>query len=300
VRRWMRTIPPYLFALILISIIVDHVGLADFVRYALYVENLVAEHNLHDYFPVAWSLSIEEWFYVAFPGLLMIAAWCFRDNSDRFAVLVAVSFIGAITAVRLLFGDLTDWGPGVRRVVVFRVDSIAYGFLLYMFIRRCMAARDSQPALLRIPAAAALFIMTASIAGALTWRIAEAQSYLAEILFPFAAAGFGMSAILLAFSVRHSVQHRVWAAESCYFLGRISYSLYLFHLSVAMIVAPQLAGLSALAQLAVYIGICVVLSSIFYRVFERPILAMRPGYRELRKDAAAEVAPLSPEAKPAV
>jgi peptidoglycan/LPS O-acetylase OafA/YrhL len=34
-RRWMRTIPPYLFALALISVIVGHVELADFTRYAL-------------------------------------------------------------------------------------------------------------------------------------------------------------------------------------------------------------------------------------------------------------------------
>ncbi len=39
-RRWMRTIPPYLFALALISAIVGHAELADVARYALYVENL--------------------------------------------------------------------------------------------------------------------------------------------------------------------------------------------------------------------------------------------------------------------
>ena len=36
----MRTIPPYLFALALISVIVGHVELADLARYALYVANL--------------------------------------------------------------------------------------------------------------------------------------------------------------------------------------------------------------------------------------------------------------------
>ncbi len=121
-RRWMRTIPPYLFALALMSVIVGHVELADLARYALYVENLFAQDNVTDYFPVAWSLSIEEWFYIAFPGLLMIAAWRLRNNRDGFAVLVALGFIGTITVLRQLFGNLDDWGPSVRRVVAFRVE----------------------------------------------------------------------------------------------------------------------------------------------------------------------------------
>ena len=54
-RRWMRTIPPYLFALALMSVIVGHVELADLARYVLYVENLFAQDNVTDYFPVAWS-----------------------------------------------------------------------------------------------------------------------------------------------------------------------------------------------------------------------------------------------------
>jgi peptidoglycan/LPS O-acetylase OafA/YrhL len=278
VRRWMRTIPPYLFALALISTIVGHVRPADLTRYVFYVENLLAQHNVDDYFPVAWSLSIEEWFYVAFPGLLMIAAWGFRSDRDRFAVLTALCFIGAVTVLRLLFGDLDDWGSSVRRVVLFRLDSIAYGFLLYMSIRHSTSRtpRTNSP-LFSLPAASLLFGAAATIVGVATWRIEAARSHIAETLFPFAAAAFGMSAILLAYAARGVFQGRR-LAEVCYFLGRVSYSLYLFHLCVAMTVAPQLAALPAAVQLTVYLGTCIALSAVFYRVFERPILAMRPDY----------------------
>jgi peptidoglycan/LPS O-acetylase OafA/YrhL len=299
-RRWMRTIPPYLFALVLISMIVGHVELADLTRYALYVENLFAQHNANDYFPVAWSLSIEEWFYIAFPALLMIAARCFRNRRDRFAVLVALCFIGAITLLRLIFGDLDNWGPSVRRVVTFRVDSIAYGFLLYMFVRRYAGSTsDWRAAVFRVPTAALLLTVAAAVAGGLMWRIEAAQSHLAEALFPFAAAGFGISAILLATSARELFQHNSLLAESCYFLGRVSYSLYLFHLSVAMAIAPHLARLSIGAQVLTYLGICIAMSVVFYAVFERPILAMRPTYGRLRGTAGPEVAHLTEPASSA-
>jgi peptidoglycan/LPS O-acetylase OafA/YrhL len=164
-------------------------------------------------------LSIEEWFYIAFPGVLMTAAWCFRNNRDGFAVLVALCFIGTITLLRLLFGNLDDWGPGVRRVVAFRVDSIAYGFLLYVFVRQCAGiASDWRAAAFNLPAAAVLFIAATSFAGVPMWRIEAAQSHVAETLFPFAAAGFGISAILLAYSARNVFQSNSRLTECCTFL----------------------------------------------------------------------------------
>ena len=52
-------------------------------------------------------------------------------------------------------------------------------------------------------------------------------------------------------------------------------------------------------QVAVYLGICLALSAVFYHVFERPILAMRPDYRRPSETAAIEVMPLAARAKSA-
>jgi peptidoglycan/LPS O-acetylase OafA/YrhL len=69
------------------------------------------------------------------------------------------------------------------------------------------------------------------------------------------------------------------------------YALYVANL--------YLAGLSVALQVAVYLGICIVLSAVFYHVFERPILAMRPDYRRPSETAAIEVMPLAARAKSA-
>jgi peptidoglycan/LPS O-acetylase OafA/YrhL len=60
VRRWMRTILPFLVALVAISVLVDQLLTADFFRYAFYVQNAYSQHNIRDYFTVAWSLSVED------------------------------------------------------------------------------------------------------------------------------------------------------------------------------------------------------------------------------------------------
>jgi peptidoglycan/LPS O-acetylase OafA/YrhL len=276
-RRWMRTIPPYLFALVLMSLIVGKVDLADFGRYALYAENLVAQHNAKDYFPVAWSLSIEEWFYVIFPAILLIAASILRNRRIRFSALVAICFVCAVTILRLHFGELDEWGANVRRVVIFRVDAIAYGFLLFVLLHTQPGGKRK---LVSVPVAGLLFAFTAAIAGGLTWRIDADHSHAAEMLFPFAAAAFGMSAILLLYSAQDLIQRsHPLLTSCCLFLGQVSYSLYLFHLIIATALAPRISAVSLPVQLAIYLGACFVFSTIFYSVFERPILAVRPSYK---------------------
>src|SRR5258708_4219475 len=56
VRRWMRTIPPFVFALVVVATLAGQVFTVDFGRYLFYVQNLFAQHNRNDFFSVAWSL----------------------------------------------------------------------------------------------------------------------------------------------------------------------------------------------------------------------------------------------------
>src|SRR5215203_4296726 len=134
VRRWMRTIPPFAFALVVLAVLSGQFFGADFWRYLFYVQNLFAQHNRADFFPVAWSLSIEEWFYVVFPPFVFFLARWLGRRTMRFEVFAALAFIAVVTLARTLLGDDEHWGAEVRRVVVFRIDSIAYGFLFYLLI----------------------------------------------------------------------------------------------------------------------------------------------------------------------
>ena len=108
---------------------------ADFVRYLFYVENLFSSANHVDFYPVAWSLAIEEWFYVLFAPALFLVARLLGRRDRRLEAMFAVLVILVVAALRFSITP-HDWDLNVRRVTLFRIDSIVWGFLLYLALER--------------------------------------------------------------------------------------------------------------------------------------------------------------------
>jgi peptidoglycan/LPS O-acetylase OafA/YrhL len=227
VRRWMRTIPAFILALVCISAISSDLHIGDMARYALYVQNLFSQSNQVDYYPVAWSLSVEEWFYVVFPLLLFSGAVVCGRPDLKVIAIITVLFITAISVLRWLEGDYAHWGSEIRRVVAFRIDSIAYGVLLFLMLGS-LARQSTRPVLIVI--GFVLFVGIAAFAFQLTLEIALKEEVSAEHIFPFAAALFGSSIIILFWLLDSIVRRSRRLKETALCLGRISYSVYLIHL----------------------------------------------------------------------
>jgi peptidoglycan/LPS O-acetylase OafA/YrhL len=272
-RRWMRTIPPYIVALVIMSVLTRELGSADFFRYLGYVQNFFRQSNHNDYFSVAWSLSVEEWFYVVFPGLLIAGtAFTGRNNAYR-AIASAAIFVAVIAVARLLFGDFGDWGAAVRRVVAFRVDAIAYGFLLYVAAERVFPEYFKK--LPMIPLVIALVVSTVLV----FWGTAAAgadQSLLAKHLFPWLAAIFGSFCIMVALKAERAIASRRWLAGLGVFGGRISYSVYLFHTIFLLGLGAVQGSQPVLLKFTAYVVFVGLFAAVFYATFERPILLVRP------------------------
>ena len=281
VRRWMRTIPPYLFALVLISTLISQLFSADFFRYALYVQNLFRQVNLNDYYSIAWSLSVEEWFYVSLPAIMFLVLRLCRNSSDRACALVAMGFIAVITLLRLTLGPADNWGEGVRRVVIFRVDAIAYGFLLYVFVRNFLPLESGKPGWRARAAATASLGMTALIAFQGTKAIGIEHGVINQDFYPLYAAAFGLSVIFFFYVMSPWLQQSSILSNVSAYLGRISYSVYLFHVIFAQALDKKLAMLPIGFQLAIYLGAVTAFCTAFHYYFERPILDARPGYRSV-------------------
>lgn len=279
VRRWMRTVPPYAVAVVMVSVLFQAIGTADFWQYLFYVQNLFGQTLSKDYYSVAWSLSVEEWFYIVFPVFLLIATLG-SARSQAYYAAAALAFILIIFAGRTIFGDTAAWGSEVRRVVAFRVDSIAFGFLLYLGLERL------PPLTLRaVPAClAAALALVYALYGLL--QSVEA-SVAAQMAFPFVAAAFGASCICL-FQALEPLFRGPLLRRVADVAGKTSYAVYLFHLLPAYLVANL--DLSVTTKLGLFIAATAALATVSSYLLEQPVLEMRPRYREKGPIATGQTA----------
>ncbi|HXZ17837.1 MAG TPA: acyltransferase family protein [Roseiarcus sp.] len=277
VRRWMRTIPPYVAALVVVALMTGHFFTADTLRYLFYVENLFHSSNAVDFYPVAWSLAVEEWFYVLFAPLLFLIARA-HGRCDRRAEAVFAILVILVVASLRAFAAPADWDLDVRRVTLFRIDSIVWGFLLYLALEgRPLLSLNAAGGGRALAALGAILVAAA----ALEFRVAMLAlegGRMAQAVFPYASALFGIAAVGF-FREADGAFKRPGIAALSFALGRISYSVYLFHIVFVMALKPLVGGLPIAVQLALYLATVCAFSSLFWRGFERPILAARPDYR---------------------
>ncbi len=290
-RRWMRTIPPYVVALIVVALMTGNLLTADFLRYLFYIENLFGAANRIDFYPVAWSLAVEEWFYLLFAPLLFLVGRLVGRSDRRLDTAFAAIVILAVAALRLFFAP-HDWDLDVRRVTLFRIDSIVWGYLLYLMLEKRPAPSLATPAgSLRLAALAALVTAATAAEISVAW-LAVGGSFAAQQAFPYSSALFGMAGVGFFRQADEAFRGRIVSAFS-FWLGRISYSAYLFHIVVVMALKPRIAGWPIALQIALYLAIVSALSTLFWRAFERPILAARPNYLR-RRQGTVEATPVLP------
>jgi peptidoglycan/LPS O-acetylase OafA/YrhL/lysophospholipase L1-like esterase len=294
VRRWMRTIPPYVVALVAIALITGNLLTGDFARYLVYAENLTHMAVANDFYPVAWSLGVEEWFYLLFAPMLFVVGLLLGRSDRRLEIGFAVAFIIVVAALRHFFAP-ANWDLDVRRVMLFRIDSIVWGYLLFLALEK-----RSGLAVAREWGLAALGAATAAVTAlelAIAYRALLGESW-AQNFFPYASALFGMTWVA-AFRLAEPAFSGQGVRALSFWLGRISYSAYLFHLLLVILLKPVLAGWPLAAQLALYVALICAFSTLFWRGFEKPILAARPRYASSLLPRGEGVGPQSVERRAA-
>ena len=198
-----------------------------------------------------WSLSVEEQFYLVWPALIVLLTW--RGGSSR--RLIVALLIGVVASFALSIW-LTDTSPArAFYLLPTRVWQLGVGGLL---------------ALIGVAG-------TSRRAGALAWAglaaVAVAGVALtAEMPYPGLAALLptaGAVALLYG-GAAPSGPVRLLAAAPLRFLGKISYSLYLWHWPLLvlplMFLERALTGVEVVASVAVAIGV----SWLSWRFVEQP------------------------------
>lgn len=215
-----------------------------------------------------WSLSVEEQFYLVWPALLFLVA---RGGRLRVPVVLLVVLVGSFAASMLLTQSAIAWA---FYSLPTRAWQLAAGGLLAVGATRM----DRLPHL------------SLAVAGwlAVAGLIASAALISSSLPFPgvVALAPTLAAAIIIASGERRLGPGVLLSVPPLRFLGRISYSLYLWHWPILLLPAIALGdalGLSGRILLA--LG-AVVVGFLSWRFVEEPFhhgrFAAAPAWRTLR------------------
>jgi peptidoglycan/LPS O-acetylase OafA/YrhL len=281
-RRFLRIVPAYYASLILVPVAlwllraanfwpeaaVWPKSLLDVVLHLLLLHSLTAE-SLRSWNSVTWSLGLEWTWYLFFP----VAVWMFR----KMGPLRAVATLGAITVTYLvsawlLVGPSSRLGEeqafAIRTLLPGRLWEFGMGMLVASWIaRHTLSRRLTILSLVGVPVLLALGHAATAV----------------DPMLPVRNVIYGLAFALVLVAATGSEEnplHRFLEASWMRKTGEWSYSLYLFHLPVVILVAGLLAltGMNSVVRFflsLLSLPVIVLLAKWEYTAFEQPFLNAR-------------------------
>jgi peptidoglycan/LPS O-acetylase OafA/YrhL len=262
-RRVLRIWPAY-FGLVALAAVFNGMSWSSMAAFATFTANLpifdasVSGHpvNLH----VLWTIQIEEQYYLFWPVLLVLTPSRYR--LPMACGLVAMSVI--VRAVLFLSGaSLYTW-----ILTPARLDALGVGGILALrpptASRGVKALATASPLVAVIAAGLTLQALVPDMPGYLV----RPSWVLVAIFVPFVTAVYFGAVLLAATGAR-------WLASApLVWIGRVSYGLYLIHMSVLQ----NLVFLPWPWSVLACFGATLVLAAISYRYLESPFLRLKTRF----------------------
>jgi peptidoglycan/LPS O-acetylase OafA/YrhL len=135
-KRWFRTVPNYFLVFSVVYLFYSDFGrilIPSLKRYYIFSQNIYTVHP--GYFIEAWSLSVEEWFYLSIPVFIFLMLNIFRANLKTAVLVACITIIIFSTGFRVYrFLNLENYSPEsfemlFRMQVITRLDSLVYGVI---------------------------------------------------------------------------------------------------------------------------------------------------------------------------
>lgn len=222
-------------------------------RGADYLQSTLPPSPLQHY----WSLAVEEQFYVFWPVLVMLACWRARHVVARVATLSVVMALGSFAACMLTMTSAQPWAffsPHTRAFELAAGGIVATVPLARRSLVRHLEAAAGWAGLLAIGACVLVFDENTRFPG--PWALLPVLATMC-VLRSGDESGWGPQLLLRLSPLQ-------W-------LGSRSYSAYLWHWPV-LIIVPAIAGDAlTLTQRVACVVITLGLSELSYRVVENPI-----------------------------
>lgn len=293
IRRWFRTLPNYFFMLLLLILLSAFRKLDQpdrLVSYFFFLQNFITPHPA--FFPEAWSLSVEEWFYLLIPLGLFLSIKFLPYGKKNIILSWIVGMILLITMLRILravFLDITDfesWDNLQRKLVATRLDSIMFGFFgaWMSCYHKSGWIKWKKPLLL---AGLLLLFIPAAI------ESISGKNIIYLNYFSLSITSLATLMLLPALSEFRNGKGPIFRFLT--FVSIISYSMYLVNFSLAQLtIIPSLTNtivlfttnhlVISIIRYVLYWVLTFALSYLLYQFFEQPVMNLRERFGTKRKN----------------
>ena len=283
IRRWFRTLPNYFLILLVLialnSFFVKNFEIGSVKWYFFFSQNLFSEHPT--FFPEAWSISIEEWFYLIIPIIIFSFIKLFKISFNKSILITAFSLIILVTFHRYYrfeasVIDNITWDLSFRKQVSTRLDSLMFGVIGAFVHRNYYKLWDKYKVL--------LFIIGIIIFISLKYNLFQLEKYgLFYCVFSFSLISIA-TLFLIPFLV--SIKNgKGFLYKSLTYISLISYSMYLINLTIVQfwilgniewsLLSDFNGYLYLSVRYALYWVLTIVISIIIYKFFEIPLMNLR-------------------------
>ena len=273
-RRWFRTLPNYYLILLLNVVFIQFKiidgSLNDFNwKFFLFLQNF--QEGFVGFFWESWSLSIEEWFYIFLPFLLLIFSKFLPLKISFILAIILLIVFPLLYRIDISNQDVDGFWLDVqfRKVVLTRLDAIGFGVLM-AYLSFYFNSFFNKIKWVSFLLGCCFIILLMSVSH-------EPNSFYSKTIY-FTFISFSASLFIpLANSVK-SFKWQFWGKAISH-VSMLSYAMYLINLSlVASFFATYFMPTNKLENLtyfSLYWALVIVISYLIYRFFEKPITDLR-------------------------